>query len=191
MSKRRLLAISGKRYSGKDTLAALMVAHAARRGLTLETFAFAAESKRMFVAREAARGIEVDLVRLSSDREYKELWRPRLTEFTVGSLGIDPLIFCRAVADRIEVARTPCVITDLRLRLEVSHLRSRFELHVVRLLRSDASRASSGWARTSSVDDHPTETELDDPSLWDETMENDGSLEELDTKAGALLGAQL
>lgn len=189
--KRPLLALSGKRFSGKDTLAALLAESAAKHGVSLGAHAFAAESKRMFVEREAARGVAVDLDRLQKDRAYKEQWRPRLTAFTVESLAEDPLVFCRRVADRIEASNAPSLIIDVRLRLEVEHLRPRFELHLVRIARSDASRASSGWSYVPSVDDHHTETELDDATLWDDAIANDGTLEALRASAEALIEARL
>lgn len=186
-----LLGISGKRFSGKDTLAALLVGHAQKRGITLETYAFAAESKRMFVAERAATGVTVDLERLQSDREYKELWRPQLTPFTMEALATDPLVFCRSVAERIEASDAASLVTDVRLRLEVEHLRPRFHLHLVRVARSDEARARSGWTFTPAADEHHTETDLDDPSLWDEVLTNDGSLEELSAKAETLVIARL
>lgn len=185
--KKPVLALSGKRFSGKDTLAAMLVDAAAKRGVTLETHAFAAESKRLFVAREAARGVVVDLDRLQNDRSYKEARRPELTAFTVESLAADPLVFCRSVADRIAASAAPSLITDVRLRLEVEHLRPRFDLHLVRIARSDAARAASGWSFVASVDGHHTETELDDPSLWDEVIANDGTRDELRATAEALI----
>lgn len=176
----RVLAISGKRFAGKDTLAGVVVAEAVRRGgAAPATYAFAGESKRMFVAQQAERGVAVDLARLQGDRAYKEAWRPRLTEFTVAMLRADPLVFCQAVADRIAAAERPAVVSDLRLRLEVAHLRSRFAVRVVRVTRPDRLRATSGWVYTRGVDDHPTETELDEASLWDEEVINDGAPEEL------------
>jgi len=101
---RRLLAVSGKRFSGKDTFAAALVEHARRRGVTLATYAFADQSKRLFVAEEAQRGVTVDLARLLGDRAYKEQWRPRLTAFTVAAIAADPLVFCREVVRRVEAS---------------------------------------------------------------------------------------
>ena len=172
---RRVLAFSGKRYAGKDTLAGEVVAQACARGVEVRTYAFAGESKRMFVGWQAGRGVEVELGRLVGDRAYKEAWRPKLTEFTVAALREDPLVFCRAVADRIAAEEGFAVVTDLRLRLEVEHLRSRFALRVVRVERPDALREAAGWRWTAGVDDHPTETELDEPGLWDEVFVNDGT----------------
>jgi phosphomevalonate kinase len=185
MKKIKILGISGKRFSGKDTFASLLVAKAkAQRDIDLQTYAFAAESKRLFAAIEK----DVDLVRLSSDRDYKEQWRPKLTEFTVRSINADPLVFCRSVADRIEQGGKPALITDVRLRLEVEHLRSRFHLHLVRLTRRDEGRRASGWVYSDSADTHHTETELDDGSLWDEIVPNDATIDEdLAQRAEALI----
>lgn len=182
---RKLLAISGKRFSGKDTFAGALRRHALGAGVSLELHAFAAESKRLFAD---TRG-DVDLGRLSTDRAYKESLRPELTRFTVDAIARDPLVFCRAVADRIAAAGSPSLVTDLRLRLEIEHLRSRFDLRVVRLARPDARRAESGWRYDPTADEHPTETELDDPSLWHELVVNDGTLAELDEKAAQVAGA--
>jgi phosphomevalonate kinase len=188
---RRLLCISGKRFSGKDTFAALLQSQARERGVSLHLHAFASESKQLFVAAQQRGGIEVDLERLQSDRAYKEERRPALTRFTVESLAADPLVFCRAVADRVEASPAPSVITDLRLRLEVDHLKPRFDLHVVRLARTDAARAASGWVYKPDVDGHHTETELDDPSLWTEVVENSGTRDALAARAAQVLSAYL
>lgn len=182
---KRVLALSGKRFAGKDTFAALLVELARERGVAVTTYAFAGESKRRFVAQQRALGVEVDLDRLLHDRAYKEAWRPRLTEFTVSSLRADPLIFCRAVADRIAGSPDRALITDLRLRGEVEQLRGRFELYVLRVTRPDPLRGASGWRRSPAADEHPTETELDERALWDEELVNDGTLERLRERAAS------
>lgn len=186
-----VLAISGKRFFGKDTFAAMLVKHARVLGYALPTYAFADESKRMFAALEEARGEDINLERLLHERDYKERVRPALTRFTVEALSRDPLVFCRAVAQRIETEGRPAVITDLRLRVEHAHLASRFALRVVRLARSDGARRSSGWEWKDGVDDHHTECELDDPSLWHEVVDNSGTLEELSEKAEATIATFL
>lgn len=184
---RRVLCISGKRFYGKDTLARAMVTAASRRGLTLETHAFADESKRMF----AAANPEVELSRLLADRAYKERWRPQLTQFTVDALAADSLVFVREVMRRIDASAAHPLITDLRLRPELDHLRTVCEPYVLRLARSDDHRAASGWSYDAPKDTHRTETELDDPALWSEVVPNDGSEAELADRATALVGRLL
>ena len=181
---RSVLCISGKRFTGKDTLAGLMVAAAGRRGLALDTYAFAGESKRMFAAEHP----EVDLARFG-ERDYKEQWRPALTRFTVDALARDPLVFCCAVMERIEASASFALITDLRLRIESDHLGKR--AHAIRVARSDANRAASGWVYDEAQDTHFTETELDDPARWSELVTNDGTLAELASHADALVSRLL
>lgn len=188
---RRLLCICGKRYSGKDTFAALLLNLARARGIAVANYAFAAESKRLFVNREQSRGIKIELARLSSDRAYKEQWRPLLTQFTVEALAADPQIFVREVTRRVEQDTRPAVITDLRLQLELDWLRPRFDLLIVRMTRSDARRESSGWRFDAAKDLHPTETELDAPALWDLQVPNEGTLAELEEQAAQVLAAYL
>lgn len=188
---KRVLCISGKRFSGKDSFAELLCEAARARGRPLQTFAFADVSKRMLVAAQRAAGVEVEFARLLSDRDYKERWRPALTLLTTEALAADPFVFCREVGDRIEACAQPALITDLRLRVELVHLRPRFGLHVVRLTRSDDRRTASGWRFDPTVDGHFTETELDDPSLWDEVVTNDGTEAELRAKAEVVIDAYL
>lgn len=188
---RPLLAISGKRFSGKDTFAAMLVERARARGVTLTTHAFAAESKRMFVEDRRRAGVEVDLERLTRDRAYKELWRPELTRFTVDAIARDPLVFCREVADRIERSPELALVTDLRLGLELRELRARFSLRVIRMERPDSLRAASGWRYDPAADTHHTETELDDPSLWDVIVRNDVDESALRVRADEIIATHL
>ncbi len=175
----RVIAISGKRCVGKDTFAALILGAATQHGARLASYAFAGESKRLFAAQHP----EVDLERLLGERAYKEQWRPMLTAFTVAALARDPLVFCRAVVERMAAIGAPAVISDVRLQLELAHLRPCCDLRVIRIERNDAHRTTAGWAWQAGTDDHRTETELDSPTLWDERIANDGSLEALATHA--------
>jgi phosphomevalonate kinase len=188
---RRVLGISGKRFTGKDTFAELLVSRAAARGVALCPYALAAESKRMFAAAMHSQGVELDLARLGSDRTYKETWRPALTQFTARALDADPHVFVRQVAQRIVADPRPALISDLRLRLELDWLRPRFDLWVVRLVRSDRQRAASGWQHEPAKELHYTETDLDDPGLWSQVVENDGTIAELLLHAERVLSTYL
>lgn len=186
---RRLLAISGKRFSGKSTLAAMICELARTRGVDMRHYAFADERKRMFAAAQRARGVEVDADRLSDDRAYKEKWRPQMTEFTFAAMQADPQVFVREIARRIEADPHPALISDLRLRVEVDWLVEHFDLVSVRVVRSDPKRAQHGWVFDADRDDHYTETELDDYDGWTETVMNQSTLEDLNGRAADILTA--
>ncbi|MFO0662154.1 MAG: hypothetical protein U0165_20320 [Polyangiaceae bacterium] len=183
--RKLVLAISGKRFSGKDTLAAAIEKQAARRGLALRRRAFADACKQAFCRSLEVRGVQLDPTLLSTDRNTKEAWRPELTRFTEEQLAVDPQVFARQILDE-DHAET-VLISDLRLRTEIECLISESQPIFVRLTRSDASRAASGWVFTPGVDTHRTETELDTWNGWDEQVTNDGTLEALDQRAQQLV----
>jgi phosphomevalonate kinase len=188
---RRVLAISGKRFSGKDTLAEMIGELARSRGAELQTYAFANESKRMFADAQHELGVSIDVDRLSSDRGYKEGWRPHLTQFTVDAIAADHLVFVRRVAERIAADPRPALISDMRLRVEVEWLQSEFDLVSIRIVRANDKRAACGWTFDAAKDDHHTETELDDFDGWTETVVNQGSFEELNRRADDIVTAFL
>src|SRR5262245_51653948 len=100
MKRLFVVALSGKRFTGKDTFAASVVERARELGVALPLFAFASECKAAFVEEERSLGREVLLEGLLYERAYKELMRPALTAFTERSLAKDPLVFVRRVLGR-------------------------------------------------------------------------------------------
>lgn len=184
----KVLAISGKRSVGKDTLADAVEARAAARGVPLVRCAFATECKRAFVEHRAGEGEVLSLEGLVHDRAYKEKHRPALTAFTERELARDPLAFVRRVLVRIGAG--PGLVTDLRLRVELDALRARSELVAVRVERPRAHREASGWVFHAPADEHFTETQLDDERGWSAVLVNDGSLEAWRAR-GAALGETL
>ena len=88
-----VLALSGKRFSGKDTMGDFLCAKAAEEGVPFARRALADESKEAFALEMIRQGIHVELARLKKDRGYKERWRAALTQFTMEALSKDPLVF--------------------------------------------------------------------------------------------------
>lgn len=183
--RKLVLALSGKRYSGKDSLAAAVIDEASSRGIALRRRALADACKIAFCEEMAAVGITIDATSLIADRATKERWRPALTVFTERELAADPQVFCRQILD--EPHDDPVLITDVRLRSEVAMLTLRADPIFARVVRSDESRRSSGWSFTKGVDDHRTETELDDWDGWSEIVRNEGPTSELATFARRLV----
>jgi phosphomevalonate kinase len=181
----RIIALSGKRFTGKDTFADALLAEAASLGVTIPKGAFATECKRAFIEAERSQGRELDLERLLGERAYKEQHRPALTAFTERSLAQDPLVFVRRVLTCFEPFGCG-LISDLRLRVELDFLRQHTDLLAVRLERAAPHRAESGWRFTPGTDDHWTETELDAEQGWGLVLHNDGSREAWMGQAEAL-----
>lgn len=179
-----VMAVSGKRFSGKDTLADAIEARALSLGVPLVRAGFATECKRAFVEAEAAAGRALELDRLLGDRAYKEAHRAALTAFTERALAADPLVFVHRVLARIGAG--PGLVTDLRLRAELDALRARSELLAVRVERPRAHREASGFVYAPATDEHFTETQLDDERGWSARLVNDGSLDAWRAQGGAL-----
>jgi phosphomevalonate kinase len=182
-----VIALSGKRFSGKDTLATLLCDRAVALGEPLRRRALADECKRAFVEEQAAAGVAVDLAGLLGDRAYKERWRPALTAFTERALARNPAVFCERLLPPGAPAGEPLLVTDVRLLHDASFLKAHGDTLLVRLSCDDAARARFGWTHTDGVDTHRTETELDRYAAWDLIIPNNGSLADLDAWAGRAL----
>jgi len=143
-----------------------------------EILHFADELKRMFC--ESA---HLDFHRLMNDRSYKEQNRDKLTEF-YHKQNREKISFCGQIANRIKQAvilgfqkKKIFIIPDLRHRMEIQCFRElRRELPsvkvvLVRVHVTDQARSQRGWTR-SSIDDDPTETDLDDWDDWDFRFDN-------------------
>lgn len=185
MSRPLIVALSGKRCTGKDTLADAIEALAGERGVPLRRCAFASECKRAFADEQAARGASVDLEKMARDRGYKEEIRPALTAFTERALAADPLVFFHRVM--VGVGPGPGLLTDLRLRLELDALRPRARLLSVRVERPLQLREASGFRPDPAADGHFTETDLDEEKGWDLRLINDGSIEAWRGQAAAVV----
>lgn len=193
---RTVVALCGKRCVGKDTLAAALEAATREVDRPLLRLAFADEAKRAFARHHNATvspssdpDSRVDGERLITDRTYKERWRAQLSAYVTHAIKEDPGVFCRHLIASLERAAPAAVllVTDLRLLSDLAQLKQHFRVHVVRIERSDQLRQQSGWRYTPGVDDHPTETELDDAKLWSEVVRNEGTVEALNAQARALL----
>ena len=193
---RTVVALCGKRCVGKDTLAAALEVVTREADRPLVRLAFADEAKRAFARHHNATVVSasdpdslVDGERLITDRAYKERWRAHLSAYVTHAIKEDPGVFCRQLIASLDRAAPAAVllVTDLRLLSDLAQLRQRFRVHVVRVERSDQLRQQSGWRYTHGVDDHPTETELDEVSLWSEVVRNEGTVAALNAQARALL----
>lgn len=186
---RTVLALCGKRFSGKDSFYRCLEQSSTR---SLCRFAFADQAKSAFVrqwnASHVQPELQVNLQSLLTDRACKETWRPHLTAFVTEALAKDSLVFCRELIAAAQ--QTPpthvLVITDLRLKLELAELKKHFQVHVVRIERLAENKRASGWV-PAQADDHFTETELDDPSYWSTVVHNDSSLAALASHAHIVL----
>lgn len=189
-----LVLLSGKRMSGKDYVGEHLAAVLERELQMSVLFLHAPlEMKRSFAAKH---GLDVD--KLTADRGYKELHRQSMTTYMEEVLGAHgDTYFCELLRwNYMEKAKRPTLcLMDIRYQFELDYYRklSPF-LIAIRLSTSDDVRTVRGW-KVASIDEHPSETDLDNTEDWDYFFSNseDGPslLEEFSLQVSSRLRAQI
>lgn len=174
-----VVAISGKRKTGKDFFHDLLMERLASEDV--ETRRFATPIKAHF-AEQAC----VDLASLETAGPLKEKFRARFYKFDLAERSKDPFVFARKVLQ--DVKCTVLVISDLRQIGDYEYLQRYYgdRLILIRLDACEALRATRGYRFTPGVDDCAVECDLDDDRTrvpWTFRWENDGD----DTKWPARL----
>lgn len=133
-----IILLSGKRFSGKDTIAAKLP--------NLTRVSIADTMKKEFMKLHPT----IDLF----DREQKEAHRSDLMKFT-HQYPLSHWIKLTPYQDR-------CIVTDIRTHEEIQFLKSKFQdVKVVRISVGDSAREKRGWKYDPKYDDTYLETELD------------------------------
>lgn len=145
---------SGKDYTAQQVLALCKHVHP---DWVVKRYAIADEIKDELCRMHG----EVDRLRLDTDREYKEKWRPLLIEIGGNGRAQHPDYWVNTcwnhiTRDNPDVA----VLTDVRFLNEFLRFRHLSE-HVIvwRLVASDAVRKNRGWTSVPGIDTDPSETE--------------------------------
>lgn len=175
-----LILISGKRYSGKDTLAGFLneALHNVNRKSVVRSTALLLKTR--FCQQYA-----LDLNRLLNDRVYKEQYRNQLTKFSANQTQEGNIkLFIESLNPNLE-ANDFVIISDWRTKFDLEALRQNFKVFTVRVSASDAVRATRGHEE-SEYDSSTFESELDNES-FDFYVTNEGSLEELRLEASILM----
>lgn len=160
----RVVLLSGKRFSGKTTLANALVAQ--RDGL--QVLSLSTAIKAAYSASVGADGpSDVE------SREVKEAHRARMIAFAEAARADDPFHWCRVLWHAVAPWPTDVLVTDARRPSDVAFFRKCTQCTVVRVECPDAVRKKRGWSHDPVVDASPSETGLDDPLLHDVTVRGD------------------
>jgi phosphomevalonate kinase len=179
------VAFSGKRVSGKDTAAELLVCALTQRlpQTVITITSFARQIKEAFCLATGA-----DLERMLHDRDYKEDHRIALLQFADQRRAL----MVEQPADMVSHDGI-LILTDLRTMNELVSLRlKQRQGAAVLLVRIDTgveARQARGWVWSEAIDMHFTETALDVEVNWDMVVRNDESvpeaLDQLHSREGA------
>lgn len=169
---RVVVAISGKRKTGKDFFYDLLMERLESRAAEVETRRFATPIKA-----HIARKCGLELAALETPGSFKEKFRAMFYEYDLAERAKDPFVFAREVLQ--DVRRPILVISDLRQIGDYDYLQKYYSdlLILIRLDANEALRTSRGYSFTAGIDDCAVECDLDPDRIqvpWTLHFENDG-----------------
>lgn len=195
-----VVCLSGKRKSGKDYAARLLVDELESLKLRVASVGISDPLKEEFASLHQ----HLDSEELKTDSAYKERVRKEMVDFGERMRSKDPGYFCRYPSPRPSnnglfhfrqaIARAAdetqvVVVRDCRRPTDIAFFRQNFEkILLVRIQCSADARTQRGYEFTSGIDDAETECALDGFHEWDVEVVNEGnSLAEEVQKIGHLV----
>ncbi|MEI7475554.1 MAG: hypothetical protein WCK67_12335 [bacterium] len=164
---KKIVAISGKQFSGKDTVADIFAAE-------LEGFVKAPLAKAIKQKFSEEKGLAVDIIEMN-----KPVYRVDLIELGNRMRKIDSDYWIKLVLE----AGDNLIVSDMRVKNEYESFTKRKAIKI-RVNSPREERAKRGLI-VSEFD--TTEVDLDDITEWDYVINNDGTHEELKQKARELV----
>lgn len=163
----KVVVLSGKRYAGKDALAAIIQQQHPNWVITPIAQACKAEYAETSGA---------DFDRLMNDQAYKELHRKGIIQVADNRRHENPEHWISLTL----LKHQDCpgvIISDMRFMAEYNYIRAQHpEARFVRVVASEEVRMTRGWKYDSKIDDSPTETCFDEWRSWNGgTVFNDSS----------------
>jgi len=173
-----IVALCGKRSTGKDTLAVILTDLLMESGKRIGIESLARHFKKIFAERN-----HLDFQRLIEDRAYKEQHRKQMNSAFALFHAAEPELCCQeairsASAKQVDIL----IITDVRLKNDLRWLQAACPRVIsVHLTASDQVKASFGWIYDAEVDRHWTEVDLDDQpaSSFSIHFDNAGTMAQL------------
>lgn len=181
----KIILLSGKRYTGKDTVANIIKEVCPDK--KIECIAMANQCKILFARKE-----KLDADRLINDRAYKEQYRDKLTAFCLSTLEMDRYVFDRFVVDKIKSLNADtdvAIITDMRTKWNLQY----FMVHLdncitVRINVPNEIRKSRGWVE-SEYDSNFVEVDLDTYDKWNYVIHNDKDFDNLKSSVSEMMAS--
>lgn len=166
---RTVIIISGKQYSGKDTIAKMIQ-----------------DELPNFQISPLARGIKEEFAEIKNITPHevemnKPIYRAELIVLGNKHRDEDPDYWIKRVINK----EGDIIVSDLRLKHEYDV----FKKHGAVSIRVNADRDERTKRGTLVKEDDKTETDLDDIKDWDFVVENSGDLEKLKAKASEIIKA--
>lgn len=172
--KPKLILISGRRYSGKDTLANILRDILKSRGYEAEIASTSVMLKTKFCQEK---GLNLD--KFLNDRSYKELYRDEFSSYVLQTpqrVNLDAFLNSLNHKNKDFI-----IISDIRSKYDLEKLRDMFKTLAIWVESNNRERSKRGWIK-SKYDDSEFENQLD-PKLFDYIIENNNSVLDLEINA--------
>lgn len=163
---RKIIAVSGKQFSGKDTVADILTEE-------LSDFVKAPLAQAIKQKFSEDKDLPIDVIDMN-----KPVYRADLIELGNSMRAVDPEYWIKTVLEK----GTNLIVSDMRLKTELKTFEELGAI-TVRVNSPREERAKRGLI-VSEFD--KTEVDLDDIITWDYVINNDGSYEDLKNKAREL-----
>jgi len=166
-----IIALSGKRKSGKDFVAGQLVDILGVDRCVIITLAKPIKS-------HFANLYGMNLNELLTPSEYKEKRREEMVLWGEEQRKQNPYVFCEAITKEARDSNKPVwIVSDIRRHTDIDYFRKYAVDHnisakFIRVNCDISTRVERGWKFTKGIDDADTECQLDTFSNWDVVLEN-------------------
>lgn len=165
--KKKIIILSGKQHSGKDTVAKILLEE-------FKDFKRVALGDAIKLEYGKQKGLTYEEI-----EKNKPLYRPDLIALGDAGRAKDPDFWIKKIID----LPYNIVVTDVRMKRELEI----FEQEGAFTIRVNAPKEQRAQRGTLVKDDDETETQLDEIKSWNHVIENDSSYEELVQKSNVLI----
>lgn len=188
MQKPKLIVISGKRYSGKDTVAKIIREYY----ITEHNIEYTIVSFGDSCKRETAERYGLSYERLCEDIEYKEQHRYLLTRTYHEDMNrYGDQIWVERLFNRLDknIENNSYIISDLRRGYELDYINANYGqgCKIIRVVAPDKIKSQCGFEYDESKDKDITETDLDNVELCNIISNDEFGIDNLRQKVITLL----
>lgn len=164
---KKIIVLSGKQFSGKDTVADMIKEHFT----DFKEIALASAIKKEFG--------KLKNITISEIERNKPLYRAELIELGNKGRAESPEFWIKKVIEE----DGNIIVPDLRLKHELFI----FRIHGAISIRVESNREERAKRGNLVSEDDPTETQLDNINDWNYVIENNGTLDELQAQVNKII----
>lgn len=174
-----IIAVSGKRMSGKDTAIGFILKYFRFKNCCVLNYSTPLKQK-------FSEEYKVDYDKLINDRDYKEIYRNEMTKFLFqfSDRYFPDLLYAKLdqiidLKNRGLLNLDVVIIGDVRQELDANILNNKYKAKHIKISTTPYIKAQRGW-KPSSYDSTPVETSLDNWYRYNKMILNDGGLDLLE-----------